>query len=97
MRKSDRTRPYAPDFVGAATLAYRLDCSETTIHEYVRAGVLPAPSMIGNLVRWRWSEVEAHLAQQDGATSDTDGQADEYTSDIVKFAAARKATDGSAS
>lgn len=61
MRKRSTTRPFAPDFVSAETLAYRLDCSVSTIREYVSRGLLPAPSNIGSLTRWRWSDVETHV------------------------------------
>ena len=40
-------RNYAPDFVSAETLAYRLDCSRSTIDTYVRLGLLPKPFMLG--------------------------------------------------
>ena len=56
-RKNRRT-PYAPDYVSADTLARRLDCSKTTVHGYVRRGILPKPVRIGDLVRWRWGDVE---------------------------------------
>ena len=48
----------APDYVSAETLAQRLDCSKTTVHTYVRRGILPEPIRIGDLVRWRWVDVE---------------------------------------
>lgn len=52
----------APDYVSVATLAHRLDCSETTVHKYVRNGLLPQPIRIGELVRWRWTDVERFIA-----------------------------------
>lgn len=48
----------APDYVSAETLAQRLDCSRSTVHGYVRRGILPRPIRIGELVRWRWLDVE---------------------------------------
>lgn len=42
-RKSEKVRPYAPDFVDMATLAYRLCCSERLLQDYVKVGVLPNP------------------------------------------------------
>jgi predicted DNA-binding transcriptional regulator AlpA len=48
----------SPDYVSAETLAQRLDCSKTTVHAYVRRGILPEPIRIGDLVRWRWVDVE---------------------------------------
>lgn len=48
----------APGYLSAETLAHRLDCSKTTVHTYVRRGILPEPVHIGDLVRWRWVDVE---------------------------------------
>jgi predicted DNA-binding transcriptional regulator AlpA len=45
-------------YVCAETLAQLLDCSKTTVHGYVRRGILPRPIRIGELVRWRWVDVE---------------------------------------
>ena len=55
------TKSYPPDYVGAATLAHRLDCSKSTVHDYVRRGLLPQPRKIGELVRWRWTDVERFI------------------------------------
>lgn len=57
-------RNYAPDFVSAETLAYRLDCSRSTIDVYVRLGLLPKPQTIGNLQRWDFSEIRAFIVAQ---------------------------------
>jgi predicted DNA-binding transcriptional regulator AlpA len=55
-------RAFQPDYVSAETLAYRLDCSRSTIDDYVRRGLLPHPQVIGNLKRWRWSNIEEWIA-----------------------------------
>ena len=101
MRKSERQRPYAPDFVSAETLAYRLDCSVRTIEDYVRAKLLPGPVKIGNLVRWSWSDIEQHIAlMRDGPLADDHGDgkatADEYSSAIKRFSprTAKEAANG---
>lgn len=60
-RKNSADRSYPPDFVSAETLAYRLDCSRSTIDEYVRAGLLPKPEVIGNLKRWDFEEVRKYI------------------------------------
>jgi predicted DNA-binding transcriptional regulator AlpA len=52
---------YPPDYVSAETLAYRLDCSRTTIDTYVKMGLLPKPEIIGNLPRWDFSEIRAFI------------------------------------
>ena len=59
-------RGYAPDFVSAETLAYRLDCSRATIDAYVRRGYLPRPTTIGNLVRWDFRKVVVHIQASNG-------------------------------
>jgi predicted DNA-binding transcriptional regulator AlpA len=74
-RKHGVERAFAPDYVSAETLAYRLDCSRSTVDDYVRRGLLPKPKIIGNLQRWRWSEIEAWISRQ-GAVSDRFGAAD---------------------
>jgi predicted DNA-binding transcriptional regulator AlpA len=51
-----------PAYVSCERLAHELDCSETTVHELVKRGVLPQPVRLSNgTVRWRWSAVEAAL------------------------------------
>jgi predicted DNA-binding transcriptional regulator AlpA len=57
MGKPDRT----PTYAGIKTVAYELDCSEKTVQEYVKRGLLPGPRQIGGIVRWKWSEVLAKL------------------------------------
>jgi predicted DNA-binding transcriptional regulator AlpA len=67
-RVSDPVRPYPPDYVSAQTLAYRLDCSRSTVDAYVRAGLLPKPETIGNLQRWDFVEVRAFIKAQNGSS-----------------------------
>ena len=55
---SSRRAPYPPDLCSAETLAHRLDCSVSTVHAYVRRGLLPKPMKLGDLVRWRWADIE---------------------------------------
>ena len=52
-------RPVA--YVSVKTLADLLDCSTSTIGEYVRKGFLPRPTKIGGLTRWKWADVEARI------------------------------------
>jgi predicted DNA-binding transcriptional regulator AlpA len=59
---------YPPDYVSAETLAYRLDCSRSTIDAYVRLGLLPKPETIGNLQRWDFGQVRAFIKAQNAAT-----------------------------
>jgi excisionase family DNA binding protein len=70
-------RPYPPDYVSAETLAYRLDCSRSTIDQYVKAGLLPKPILLGNLVRWDFAAVKAYIeARHNGELRD--GEEDEF-------------------
>ncbi len=59
---------YPPDYVSAETLAYRLDCSRSTIDAYVQTGLLPKPETIGNLQRWDFGQVKAFIKAQNAAT-----------------------------
>lgn len=40
------------------TVASELDCSETTVRDYVKRGILPQPCRKGGLVRWKWTDIE---------------------------------------
>jgi predicted DNA-binding transcriptional regulator AlpA len=73
-------RHYSPDFVSADSLAYRLDCSRSTIDEYVRSGLLPPPKSIGNLQRWDFAEVCAFIraSHQHGEGANETQVEDEY-------------------
>ena len=66
------------DYVSVATLAARLDCSKTTIHGYVRRGILPRPIRIGELVRWRWVDVEKHIESLEGGDDSHAHASDPY-------------------
>ena len=61
-KKSDIKRPYPPDYVSRATLAFRLDFSEGRIDRLVDDGFLPLPILIEGQKRWRWADVDATLA-----------------------------------
>lgn len=76
-RKDEVARPYPPDFVSAETLAYRLDCSRSTIETYVRDGLLPKPEFVGNLPRWDFAQVVLFIK----ARKDAEGRNDEHKED----------------
>ena len=64
-----RSRPYAPDYCTAATLAYRLDMSEDTLNKLVRQGLLPPPIEITpGLRHWHWPDVAAFIAARNGVS-----------------------------
>ena len=68
---------YPPDYVSAETLAYRLDCSRSTIDAYVRSGLLPKPQTIGNLQRWDFGQVKAYIRAQNSPISTNNLASDE--------------------
>lgn len=70
-RKHDVERPYPPDYVSADTLAYRLDCSRATIDNYVKAGLLPKPEIVGNLLRWDFAAVVSFIKGRNNAAPQT--------------------------
>lgn len=78
-RKNSVGRPYPPDFVSAETLAYRLDCSRSTIDAYVRAGLLPKPEIIGNLQRWDFNRVRAFIKARNSVRLLAQPEADAYS------------------
>jgi len=59
----------APDLVSLETLAFRLDCSVAEVERLCRAGVLPAPLYLGDLVRWEFEAVVAHIRRANGRTT----------------------------
>lgn len=62
-----------PPYPSKATLAEALDCSESTIDEMVRRGVIPKPLRLSaGCVRWCWADVEASLASLKGPTAQSD-------------------------
>ena len=74
--------PLPPDYVSVETLAHRLDCSVTTIRSYVQRGLLPRPIKLGDLVRWRWRDVERFLRALELAEENLDN-ADPYLVPLI--------------
>ena len=70
MTVEKKERPFPPDYVSAQTLAYRLDCSRSTVDDYVRRGLLPGPIRVGRMQRWRWSDIETWIAQSEAQGRD---------------------------
>jgi predicted DNA-binding transcriptional regulator AlpA len=73
---------FPPDFCSAETLSHRLDCSVSTVHSYVRRGLLPKPSRLGDLVRWRWAEVERFIDELEKLPRQADGD-DPYLTSLA--------------
>jgi predicted DNA-binding transcriptional regulator AlpA len=52
-----------PAYPSKSSLARELDCSESTVDELVRKGILPPPLRLsGGCVRWCWQDVTTALA-----------------------------------
>ena len=69
-----KPHPHTPAYVSAKTLAHELDCAVSTVESYVKRGLLPAPGHLGDLVRWKWKDVEGHV---DAILSGQDSEADD--------------------
>jgi predicted DNA-binding transcriptional regulator AlpA len=79
LQKSDFRRilpPLQPVLIlrrKVATLADHICCGESTIENWVKMGLFPAPKKIGGKRLWRWRDVEHHLAaEEDLAQSSND-------------------------
>jgi predicted DNA-binding transcriptional regulator AlpA len=59
------TLPYPPPFQDLRTLAEHICASESTIENWVRQGIFPAPRKVGGKNLWRWKDVEKFLARAD--------------------------------
>jgi predicted DNA-binding transcriptional regulator AlpA len=81
-----RKERVAAEHVSAETLAQLLDCSKTTVHGYVRRGILPRPIRIGELVRWRWVDVEKAIQSLEGGDDSHADHDDPYIEGIDRGA-----------
>jgi hypothetical protein len=62
--------PYPPPFQDLATLALHVCAGESTIENWVKMGVFPAPRKIHGKRLWCWKEVERYLAGDNSAVHD---------------------------
>jgi predicted DNA-binding transcriptional regulator AlpA len=64
------TKPlaYPPPWQDTMTLAQHICVSPSTIDNWVAAGILPPPRKRGGKLMWRWSEVDARLAEGDNSS-----------------------------
>jgi excisionase family DNA binding protein len=56
------SEPAAEPFIDKAEVAKRTQMKVRTVNDWMKRGLLPYYK-VGRLVRFKWSEVEAHLAQ----------------------------------
>ena len=68
--KRSVSRPYPPDYVDAATLAYRLCVSESTVENLVRRSKLPRPIDFCGMSRWKWADIERLIDQPEKGGED---------------------------
>lgn len=63
--------PYPPPFMDLATLAEHMCSGESTIENWVRMDIFPAPKKVGGKRLWEWKVVQRHLANmtEPGAAS----------------------------
>jgi hypothetical protein len=61
--------PYPPPYQDLSTLALHICAGESTIENWVRMGLFPAPKKLGGKRLWCWKEVERHLAGNDSSMS----------------------------
>ncbi|MBA3859105.1 MAG: DNA-binding protein [Cyanobacteria bacterium PR.023] len=55
----------------SAEVAEFLNCEEVTVRTWRRTGKGPRFIRVGRLVRYRWSDVEAWLAEREAASTST--------------------------
>ena len=85
-----RSLPYPPPFQDLQTLSEHICAGESTIENWVRMGIFPAPKKIGGKRLWQWKEVERHLASTaDPVAASPDHQA-EAIRNATKAAAANR-------
>ncbi len=91
MKKTEKSRPYAPDLVDLDTMAYRLCMAARTVQDYVARGWLPKPVKIGNVNRWHWPDIlEMVETLKNTSERGHDEPVDEYTQGIDHVAPKQK-------
>ena len=69
--------PYPPPYQDLRTLSEHICAGESTIENWVKLGLFPAPTKIGGKRLWRWKDVERHLADRSaGVASSADDMAE---------------------
>jgi hypothetical protein len=79
---------YPPPFQDLATLAEHICCGESTIENWVRLGLFPAPKKIGGKRLREWKVVQRHLARYDEAGAASIDQQAEAICNATRAAAA---------
>ena len=87
MRKS---LSYPPPFQDLQTLSEHICAGESTIENWVRMGIFPAPKKIGGKRLWQWKEVERHLASTTDIIAASPDQQAEAIRNATRAAAASR-------
>jgi hypothetical protein len=82
------TLAYPPPFQDLRTLSEHICTAESTIENWVRRGIFPAPQKVGGKNLWRWKEVEKYLAGSDDPASSSANEL-ERVRDATRQAASR--------
>lgn len=78
-----------PAYLDRDGLARELSLKPGTVDQLVKRGLLPAPVMIGEALRWRWEDVDGWITRTRAAGSDRyDGAADPYMAGVQRAAPA---------
>ena len=83
------TLPYPPPYQDLATLAAHICAGESTIENWVKLGLFPAPKKVGGKRLWRWKDVERHLAAENGMVAASPDQQAEGIRNATRAAASQ--------
>ena len=83
------TLPYPPPYQDLATLSEHICAAESTIENWVKMGLFPAPKKVGGKRLWQWKEVERHLAANGEGVPTLDQVAERITN-ATRQAASRE-------
>lgn len=69
---SPATIERVPAWVDKARLCFETCLGDTTVDDWVKRGLLPAPVKRGHKLMWEWSEVSAYLRNGGPAAQDSE-------------------------
>jgi hypothetical protein len=72
-----------------ATLALHVCAGESTIENWVKLGLFPAPRKIGGKRLWHWKAIERHLAGETPTVQSVNDSLVERITDATRRAAAK--------
>lgn len=82
---------YPPPWMDKATLIEHISVADTTVDNWVAAGILPPPRKRGNKLMWKWSEVDERLTVGQSA-AELDGEAREVRDATRRYFTQRRET-----